>query len=136
MQDYQNGLGLFIKSDQKEIRFIENILLDSNNHANYNQHDAVFSMSSGQLASLIISFTLALNKRYSKSKLLFIDDPVQTLDELNIAGFINLLRNEFADRQIFMSTHEQMMSAYMRYKFEKFGLQTAQINFKQKYAES
>ena len=48
-------------------------------------------------------------------------------------GFINLLRNEFADRQIFMSTHESMMSAYMRYKFEKFGLRTERINFKDKY---
>ncbi len=135
MQDYQNGLGLFIKSDQGEIRFIESMLLDANDNADYNQHDAIFSMSSGQLSSLVLSFTLALNKRYSESKLLFIDDPVQTLDELNIAGFVNLLRNEFSDRQIFMSTHEEMMSAYMRYKFDKFGLKTERINFKEKYLE-
>lgn len=133
MQDYQNGLGLFIKADKVGIRFIESVKVNSSGIADYDKYDAIFSMSSGQLASLIISFTLALNKRYSKSKLLFIDDPVQTLDELNIAGFINLLRNEFSDRQIFMSTHEQMMSAYMRYKFQKFGLETMQINFKDKY---
>jgi hypothetical protein len=133
MQDYQNGLGLFIKADRVGIRFIESVQVGSSGVADYDKYDAIFSMSSGQLASLIISFTLALNKRYSKSKLLFIDDPVQTLDELNIAGFINLLRNEFFDRQIFMSTHEQMMSAYMRYKFEKFGFETMQINFKEKY---
>jgi len=133
MQDYQNGLGLFIKADKVGIRFIESVKVNSSGIADYDKYDAIFSMSSGQLASLIISFTLALNKRYSKSKLLFIDDPIQTLDELNIAGFINLLRNEFYDRQIFMSTHEQMMSAYMRYKFQKFGLETMQINFKDKY---
>lgn len=136
MQDYQNGLGLFIKADAIGIRFIESVKIDdTTNLADYNKYDAIFSMSSGQLATLVISFTLALNKRYSKSKLLFIDDPVQTLDELNIAGFVNLLRNEFSDRQIFMSTHEQMMSAYMRYKFEKFNLKTEQINFKEKYIE-
>ena len=134
MQDYQNGLGLFIKEDGVGIRFIESVNIKEG-VADYNKYDAIFSMSSGQLASLVISFTLALNKRYSKSKLLFIDDPVQTLDELNIAGFINLLRNEFSDRQIFMSTHEEMMSAYMRYKFDKFGLSTKQINFKEKYIE-
>jgi len=134
MQDYQNGLGLFIKSDNNGIRFIENGIVDSDD-VNYKRYDAVFTMSSGQLASLIISFTLALNKRYSKSKLLLIDDPVQTLDELNIAGYINLLRNEFSDRQIFISTHEPMMSAYMRYKFKKFGLNTQRINFKEKYLE-
>ena len=133
MQDYQNGLGLFIKADKVGIRFIESVKVNSSGIADYDKYDAIFSMSSGQLASLIISFTLALNKRYSKSKLLFIDDPIQTLDELNIAGFINLLRNEFYDRQIFMSTHEQMISAYMRYKFQKFGLETMQINFKDKY---
>lgn len=135
MQDCQNGLGLFIKSDQDEIRFIESGTMGSSSETDYNKYDAVFTMSSGQLASLIISFTLALNKRYSKSKLLLIDDPVQTLDELNIAGLVNLLRNEFFDRQIYMSTHEPMMSAYMRYKFEKFGLHTERINFKEKYLE-
>ncbi len=135
MQDYQNGLGLFIKSDNNEIRFIESSSVNNTDEVDYNRYDAVFTMSSGQLASLIISFTLALNKRYSKSKLLLIDDPVQTLDELNIAGYVNLLRNEFSDRQIFISTHEVMMSAYMRYKFEKFGLHTQRVNFKEKYIE-
>ncbi len=135
MQDYQNGLGLFIKSDNDEIRFIESFRVDNTDEVDYNRYDAVFTMSSGQLASLVISFTLALNKRYSKSKLLLIDDPVQTLDELNIAGYVNLLRNEFSDRQIFISTHEAMMSAYMRYKFEKFGLPTKRINFNEKYLE-
>jgi DNA repair protein SbcC/Rad50 len=122
VQDYQCGLGLFI-AEKDGIRFLENPS---------KTHDAVFSMSSGQPAALIISFTLALNKRYSRTKLLFIDDPVQTLDELNIAGLVELLRNEFRGRQIFISTHEDKMSAYMRYKFEKFGLKTQRMNFKEK----
>ncbi len=122
-QEGQGSLGLFIESANNGIRFLEN-------HSK--KHDAVFTMSSGQLAALVIAFTLALNKRYSKNKLLFIDDPIQTLDELNIAGFIELLRHEFSDRQIFLSTHEDMKSAYIRYKFEKFGLQTNRLNFKEK----
>jgi len=88
-------------------------------------------MSSGQLATLVIAFTLALNKRYSKNEFLFIDDPIQTLDELNIAGLVELLRNEFSDRQIFISTHEDMMSAYMRYKFKKYGLGAQRLSFKE-----
>jgi len=122
-QDYQGGLGLFIASEKNGIRFLENPK---------KSHDAVFTMSSGQLSALVISFTLALNKRYSKNNLLFIDDPVQTLDELNIAGFVDLLRHEFFDRQIFISTHEDMMSAYMRYKFQRFGLKTERVNFKER----
>lgn len=122
VQDCQGGRGLFINSDNNGIRFLENP---------GKIHDAVFSMSSGQLASLIISFTLALNKRYSTDRLLFIDDPVQTLDELNVVGLIDVLRNDFYDRQIFISTHEDEMSAYIRYKFSKYGLSSTRLNFKE-----
>lgn len=121
-QEGKGSLGLFIDSDKNGIRFLEN-------HSK--QHDAIFTMSSGQLATLVIAFTLALNKRYSKNKFLFIDDPIQTLDELNIAGLVELLRNEFSDRQIFISTHEDMMSAYMRYKFKKYGLGAQRLSFKE-----
>lgn len=121
-QESKGGLGLFIDADKNGIRFLEN---------NSKQHDAIFTMSSGQLATLVIAFTLALNKRYSSNKILFIDDPIQTLDELNIAGLVELLRNEFSDRQIFISTHEDIMSTYMRYKFKKYGLGAQRLSFKQ-----
>jgi exonuclease SbcC len=126
IQDYQGGLGLFI-FDKNGIRFLEDP---------ERSHDAVFSMSSGQISALIIAFTLTLNKKYSQNKVLFIDDPVQTLDELNIAGLVELLRNEFSDRQIFLSTHEDKISAYIRYKFDKFKLKTQRVSFKEKYFES
>jgi len=126
IQDCQGGMGLFI-CDKSGIRFLEDPK---------KTHDALFTMSSGQLAVLIIAFTLTLNKKYSKNKLLFVDDPVQTLDELNITSLVELLRTEFADRQIFLSTHEDKMSAYMRYKFEKYGIETKQLSFKDKYLKS
>lgn len=122
-QESQGGLGLFIEAAGGKIHFLE---------THNKKHDAVFTMSSGQLSSLIIAFTLALNKKYSKHLLLFIDDPVQTLDELNIVGFIEVLRHQFLDRQIFISTHEDMMSAFMRYKFDKFGLKTQRLSFKER----
>ncbi|WP_348800408.1 AAA family ATPase [Flavobacterium adhaerens] len=121
VQDFQGGLGLFI-SNKNGLKF------QTDPSKSY---DAVFSMSSGQLSALIISFTLALNKKYSKNKILFIDDPVQTMDEINIVGFIELLRNEFSEHQIFMSTHEDMMSTFMRYKFKKYGLSQKRINVRE-----
>lgn len=121
-QETKNSLGLFIQSDGNSIKFLEHHSRDT---------DAIFTMSSGQLATLVIAFTLALNKRFSKNKLLFIDDPVQTLDELNVAGLIELLRNEFNDQQIFLSTHEDSISTYIRYKFKKFGLQHERLSFKE-----
>lgn len=120
-QDYQDGLGLFIINDNG-IKFVEKP---------DKSYDAIFNMSTGQLSTLIISFTLALNKKYSKNKILLIDDPVQTLDDLNVASFIDVLRNDFADRQILISTHEDMMSAFMRYKFEKFGIDSKRINLRE-----
>ncbi|WP_409245476.1 AAA family ATPase [Enterobacter asburiae] len=120
MQSYQQGLGIFIENDGNSIAF---------NETPGHGHDAVFSMSSGQLSALVLSFTLALNQRYAKHTLLLVDDPVQTLDEINVAGFVELLRTEFRDRQIIMSTHEDRMSAYFRYKYKKFGMSTGRINF-------
>lgn len=120
MQNYQQGLGIFIENDGNSIAF---------NETPGHGHDAVFSMSSGQLSALVLSFTLALNQRYAKHTLLLVDDPVQTLDEINVAGFVELLRTEFQDRQIIMSTHEDRMSAYFRYKYKKFGMSAGRINF-------
>lgn len=120
MQSYQQGLGIFIENDGNTIAF---------NETPGNVYDAVFSMSSGQLSALVLSFTLALNKRYAKHSLLLVDDPVQTLDDINVAGFIELLRTEFADRQVIMSTHEDRMSAYFRYKYKKYGMSASRINF-------
>jgi DNA repair exonuclease SbcCD ATPase subunit len=120
LQNYSQGLGLFIEHNGDKISFRERS--DS-------QIDALFSMSSGQLSALSIAFTLALNHKYAQNNLLLIDDPVQTMDEINMSAFIDLLRYEFTDRQIFISTHEDHTSAYFRYKFSKAGLEKARINF-------
>lgn len=119
VQDFQGGLGLFIIDKRDKIKFVS---------SPSKTYDAIFSMSTGQLSALILSFTLALNKKYSKSKLLLIDDPVQTMDDINTAGFVELLRNDFSDRQIILSTHEQMLSNYIRYKFKKFNINSLVIN--------
>ncbi|QFT24156.1 recombination protein F [Pseudomonas sp. THAF187a] len=121
LQNFQNGLGIFIETDGKSLSFRE--------HPN-KLHDAIFSMSSGQLSSLVLSFTLALNKRYAKNSILLIDDPAQSLDDINVAGFIDLLRNEFSERQIILSTHEDEISSYMKYKFKKHNLEAESIDFK------
>lgn len=55
-------------------------------------------MSTGQLSALVVSLTLALNKVYGKNDnggLLLIDDPMQSMDEMNVTSFIELIRNDF-----------------------------------------
>lgn len=127
IQNYQRGCGLFIyendKFGQKSIRFVSNIK---------SNHDAINYLSSGQLSGLVIAFTLALNKVYGENSidLIMIDDPVQTMDEINIASLTELLRNEFRAKQVIMSTHEEEVSRYIRYKFAKYDLRTMRINVK------
>lgn len=119
VQDFQGGLGLFIINRGDKVKFVT---------TPDKTYDAVFSMSTGQLSALVLSFTLALNKKYSISKLLLIDDPVQSMDDINTAGFVEVLRNDFSDRQIVFSTHENSMSTYLRYKFKKFDIDSTRID--------
>lgn len=120
IQNYQRGLGLFIESkDGKELRFLT---------AEKSEHDAILSMSSGQVSALSLSFFLSLNKVYSSVPLILIDDPSQSLDEVNIASLTDLLRCEFSNRQLIVSSHEDDISAYMRYRFTKAGLSARSLN--------
>lgn len=116
LQNYQQGLGIFIdmQGSTNRVRF----LTDSES-----DHDIIHHLSSGQLAVVSIAFCLALNKVYETTnhfKFLAIDDPVQTLDDINIHSFIELMRHDFKDYQIIMSTHEDDIANYLTYKFNKF----------------
>jgi exonuclease SbcC len=99
-------------------------------------HDAWNTMSSGQLAGVVISFMLAMNKVYPpKLSTLMIDDPVQTMDEVNMASFVQLMIYEFPDMQILLSTHENKVANYINYKYNEAGLKTLPINMKDKRLE-
>ncbi|WP_260467727.1 AAA family ATPase [Pantoea dispersa] len=120
IQNYQRGLGLFIESkDGKELRFLT---------AEKSEYDAILSMSSGQVSALSLGFFLSLNRVYSNVPLILIDDPSQSLDEVNIASLTDLLRCEFSNRQLIVSSHEDDISSYMRYRFTKAGLSTRSLN--------
>ena len=126
LQAHQSGIGngVFIKDktggdELKNIRFVSNWESD---------HDVINTMSSGQIAAVVITLYLALNKVYSKGfGTLLIDDPVQTMDEINMISLVELLRNEFSDRQIILSTHEDHVSRYFIYKFLKYRRNVKQV---------
>lgn len=114
MQDSFYGRGLYMKHEPgKYVRFVTNFRSDV---------DALYNMSSGQLVALILAFTLSLNKLYSKTKFIAIDDPVQTIDDINVWGFVETLRHEFQNYQILLSTHELNHGAFLRYKLNNFGM--------------
>ncbi|HIF5672879.1 TPA: AAA family ATPase [Vibrio parahaemolyticus] len=99
-------------------------------------HDAWNTMSSGQLSGVVISFMLAMNKVYpSNLSTLMIDDPVQTMDEVNMASFVQMMKNEFPEVQLLLSTHESKVASYFNYKYSEAGLRTLPINMKSKRLE-
>lgn len=129
LQSYQQGLGIFVEihptGQSNNVRF---------KTGNSSDHDIVYHLSSGQMAVVSLAFCLSLNKVYNTNqnfKFLAIDDPIQTMDDLNIHTFIELLRNEFSEYQIIMSTHDDFTSRYMKYKFDKFEMNTRIQNVQQ-----
>ena len=86
--------------------------------------DALYKMSSGQLVALMMSLLLSLNKLYATEKFIAIDDPVQTIDDINVWGFVETLRHEFRDYQLLFSTHEVSYGSFLRYKLSKMGIKT------------
>lgn len=114
LQQKFNGKSIFISCDDemKNIQFINSV---------GDNQDILYTMSSGQLASISLAFLLCMNQVYAKQALpiLLIDDPIQTIDDVNMVGLVDILRYEFIDRQIFISTHEKKFELYLRYKYEK-----------------
>jgi len=126
LQDYQNGLGVFVSKD--EMRFV------SNGDA---KHDILNTFSSGQLSGFVLAFLFSMNKQYiMKSRddigFILIDDPVQTMDDINISSLIEVLRNDFSNKQIIISTHETDKENYILYKFLKYNLKGQSFNVKEK----
>lgn len=127
LQTHQSGLGngIFVK-DPTGGDELKNVRLVSDWNSD---HDILNTMSSGQIAAVVISLTLALNRVYAKGfDTILIDDPVQTMDDINMISLVELLRNEFADRQIILSTHEEDVSRYFLYKYLKHGHTAMKIN--------
>lgn len=127
LQDYQNGLGVFIDIDKEDMRFV------SNGDA---KHDILNTFSSGQLSGFVMAFLFAMNKQYIKKSsddlgFILIDDPVQTMDDINIASLIEVMRNDFAHKQIILSTHEVDKENYILYKFLKYSLRGQSFNVKE-----
>lgn len=80
------------------------------------------------MSALSLAFFLALNKVYARVPLILIDDPSQSLDEVNVASLTDLLRCELKHCQLVVSSHEDDISAYMRYRFDRAGLTTSSLN--------
>lgn len=126
MQDNYFGRGLFIREDLDRKR----VLITSSKNVN-DEVDALFNMSSGQLVSLVVALTLSLNKLYSSVPFIAIDDPIQTMDDINLWGLIETLRHDFNNHFMVLSTHETDYGKLLEYKLRKWGVDTEYIEMSQ-----
>lgn len=81
-------------------------------------HDALPILSSSQLNSFAVSLFLALNLGLPSIRLnlTILDDPLQSLDSINLLGLIDVLRRVREHRQIIVSTHEQKLLGLLQRK--------------------
>lgn len=92
-----------------------------------------FTFSQWQLSAIALGCMLYFYKNIQKRcklKCLLIDDPIQTIDDLNALNLINLLRYQFKDCQIILSTHEWQFDTLLRYKFKVLWLEEKMIDMK------
>lgn len=125
MQDNYYGRGCFLKYNQNN----SNVLFTSGSPDN--EVDALYKMSSGQLVSISVAFMLTVNKLYADQPFIAIDDPVQTIDDLNLWGLMETLRHDFKDSTILLSTHERDFGFLLTDKFNKVGLETEYVDMSQ-----
>ena len=127
LQQKFNGKSIYISTNEAvdSIQFVNSMK---------DRQDILYSMSSGQLSAVAISFLLCMNQVYGKHNpcsVLLIDDPVQTIDDVNMVGLVDILRYEFEDRQIFISTHEQTFEWFLRYRYSKANKAVKIFNMKE-----
>ena len=75
-------------------------------------------LSSSQMNVLAVSVFLTLNLGFSELPLrtAILDDPLQSLDDLNLLGFVDLLRRIRETRQLMISTHDAGFTALLERK--------------------
>jgi DNA repair exonuclease SbcCD ATPase subunit len=73
--------------------------------------NALHVLSAAQLNSLAICLFLALNlERDSELRTAILDDPVQSLDDVNLLSLADVLRTVRDRRQVIVSTHDEVLA--------------------------
>lgn len=82
------------------------------------QYEAGPVLSSSQLNSYAVSLFLAMNLALPAPALglTILDDPLQSLDSINLLGLVDVLRRFRAHRQIIISTHEERLMGLLQRK--------------------
>jgi DNA repair exonuclease SbcCD ATPase subunit len=85
-------------------------------------HDPYTLFSSSQLNALAVSLFLGLNIGTSAPlRVVMLDDPLQSLDDVNLLGLVDTLRRTKALRQLLVSTHDLRFTSLLQRKLRPVG---------------
>lgn len=88
--------------------------------------DQMFSAAQLNILALSIFFGLGLTQRYSKLQQLFLDDPIQSMDDVNILALIDVIRaimdSRYNDKHIVISTHNEDFAQLVAIKMRNRGI--------------
>ena len=93
-------------------------IVEDPENENARSDDPARILSSSQINVLAVSVFLALNLTVRNLPLqcAILDDPLQSLDDLNLLGLVDVLRHVKDRRQMFISTHDLRFGALLRRK--------------------
>lgn len=93
-------------------------VIEDPENENARSDDPARILSSSQINVLAVSLFLALNLTVRNLPLqcAILDDPLQSLDDLNLLGLVDVLRHVKDQRQMFISTHDHRFGGLLRRK--------------------
>ncbi|WP_335869193.1 AAA family ATPase [Bacillus sp. 2205SS5-2] len=88
--------------------------------------DQMFSAAQLNILALSIFLGLGLTQRYSSLNQLFLDDPIQSMDDVNILALIDVIRaimdSRYNDKHIVISTHNEDFAQLVSIKMRNRGV--------------
>lgn len=76
----------------------------------------IFSTSQANIVALSYFIAMSLSSEQRGLPFLLLDDPVQSMDDVNVLGFADLCRHLQLRRQLIVSTHERRFSSLLERK--------------------
>lgn len=76
----------------------------------------VFSCSQANIVALSYFLAIGLASREWSLPFLLLDDPLQSMDDVNALGFADLCRHIGGGRQVVVATHERRLAALLERK--------------------
>jgi hypothetical protein len=81
---------------------------------------------------LSLFFSFVIQNNWSKLNSVFLDDPIQNMDDINIFSFVDVIRSLYINNadpiQLFISTHDRKLYLFLKKKFRNLNVLVLEFN--------